>query len=140
MVFREMFAALGYISKTYSLAMGVLVSSYLFRHVWLHRALFNLNRSAIADSNSQLRKIESHFIGLRRAQHIALGLGRALFAAQLSLLLYQFSPIMRATDAEPWYSVPTFLILSQMCFLPVLILLSLEWLLSAHLRHATLLH
>jgi hypothetical protein len=140
MVFRDMFVALGYISRIYFVVMGALVFSYLLRHFWLHRALFRLGQSASVDSNSQLSKIESHFIGLRQAQHIALGLGRALFAAQLSMLLYEFSPVMRATDGQPWYSVPAFLILCQTCFLPALILLFLEWLLSVHVRHVTLPH
>jgi len=138
MVFREIFLELGYISKIYFLVMGFLVLGYLLRHFWLHRALFHVSRTVLANSNFPHDKIESHFIGLRQAQHIALGFGRALFAAQLSMLLYEFSPIMRATDGQPWYSVPTFLILSQMCFLPVLVLLVLEWLLSVHLRHVTL--
>ena len=138
MVFREIFLELGYISKIYFLAMGLLVLGYLLRHFWLHRALFRASRSILANSNFRHNEIESHFVGLRQAQHIALGLGRALFAAQLSVLLYEFSPVMRATDGQPWYSVPTFLILSQTCFLPVLILLFLEWLLSVYVRHVTL--
>ena len=140
MVFREIFLELGYISEIYFLAMGFLVLGYSLRHFWLHRALSRASRSALTNASFRLDKIESHFVGLRQAQHIALGLGRALFAAQLSMLLYQFTPLMRATDGQPWYSVPTFLILSQMCFLPVLILLFLEWLLSIHFRYVTLPH
>ncbi len=66
MVFREIFLELGYISQIYFLVMGFLVLGYLLRHFWLHRALFRVSRSVLANSNFPHDKIESHFIGLRK--------------------------------------------------------------------------
>jgi hypothetical protein len=131
---------LGLFSKIYILSMCILFLTYFFRSLSLHSSL-RLSRVSSGEARQRtLNKIEAHLAGLRQAEHIALGLGRALFAAQLSNLLLVFSPIMRGTDIQPWLDVPNFVIICQLCFLPTLLLLSLDWLLACHLRRITLLH
>lgn len=137
MELREIFSMLGLFSKFYFLGMALLVSGYLIRHICLHAKLSGLGRRKAPISTSTIDLIRDHCTGLREAEHIALGLARALFAAQLSQLLFLFTPMMRATDIEPWLSVPHFLIICQLCFLPVLLLLMLDWFLSIHLRSVT---
>ncbi len=127
------FLALGLFSRAYLVASAMLVLLYFLRHLGLHRMMWCAKKQGQEQLARVLELVQDHCQGLRQAEHIALGLGRALFA-QLSLLLFLFTPMLRATDAEPWLSVPHFLVTCQLCFLPVLILLTLDWLLSAHLR------
>jgi len=131
------FLELGYISRFYLIASAILVLLYFFRHLGLHRKMWRAKKQGQQQVTSVFELVQDHCQGLRQAEHIALGLGRALFAAQLSLLLFLFTPMLRATDAEPWVSVPHFLVTCQLCFLPVLLLLTLDWLLCAHLRKLT---
>lgn len=135
---KEIYLELALFSKIYFVVMALFVLGYLLRSAWHHRCIIRLRSLSVSDAQPRLTRIEAHITGLRQAQSIALGLGRALLAAQLSGLLLEFSPILRGADVEPWFGVQTFVILSQICFLPVLILLVLDWLLTAHLRHATL--
>ena len=131
---------LGLFSKIYVVAMALLFFAYLVRHLWFHRILWVARRLSVEAKQRTLNKVEAHLAGLRQAEHIALGLGRALFAAQLSALLLVFSPLFRSTDIQPWFDVPNFVIICQLCFLPVLLLLTLDWLLGCHLRRLTLPH
>jgi hypothetical protein len=131
---------LNYFSRGYLIAGAILLLFYLIRNFSFHRRLWQAAK-ADAPYFAQLCEIaQLHCAGLRQAEHVALALGRAMFASQLSGLLLYFTPVLRATDSQPWLSVPEFLITCQLCFLPVLILLFLDWSLSAHLRRITLPH
>lgn len=134
---RPMFMELGLFAKLYLLGSLILVCTYLARHIWLHRLLWSLRLATPNGRSQAVAMLESHILGLRQAEHIALALGRALFAAELSSLLFLYTPVMRALDAQPWFAVPHFLIVCQLCFLPVLLLVTLDWLLSWHLRRFT---
>ncbi|HTP69229.1 MAG TPA: hypothetical protein VMJ35_10035 [Dongiaceae bacterium] len=125
---------LGLFSKLYVVAMVLLLLFYVARHSVLHAKLARLREPGSSSFSPTIELIRDHTAGLREAEHIALGSGRALFAAQLSQLLVLFTPLMRSTDAQPWFDVPNFIIICQLCFLPVLLLLVLDWALSGHLR------
>ena len=135
---RAIFLTLGYISRLYILGMAFLVAFYVFRHASIHRQIWRVSKEKVENIFRTIDQMQSHCSGLRQAEHVALGLGRALFAAQLSQLLLMFLPMFRATYINPWFSVPQYVIICQLCFLPALILLFMDWLLSAHLRKITL--
>jgi hypothetical protein len=131
---------LNYFSRAYFFAATILVLFYLIRNFSFHTRFWRAARQNNMISTQLYEHAQIHCASLRQAEHVALGLGRAMFASQLSGLLLYFTPMLRATDSRPWLSVPEFLITCQLCFLPVLILLFLDWSLSAHLRRFTLPH
>jgi hypothetical protein len=137
---RSLFSSLGLFSKVYSASMLLLVCGYLIRQCCLHRRLWTVANSSPQTLDTIIEEVHGYSQGLRQAQHIALGLGRALFAAQLSGLLFFFTPLMRSTDADPWFALPEFVIICQLCFLPVLILLAFDWALAIHTRHLSRRH
>ena len=127
-------------SKIYLLGMWICGLCYFVRNVVLHRRLSRARDLKDSEFEGTVAVIRDHCAGLREAEHLTLGLGRALFAAQLSQLLFFFTPMIRATDAEPVYSIPYYLIVCQLCFLPMLLLLILDWGLSTHLRSVVRMH
>jgi hypothetical protein len=130
----------GIFSRAYLFASTCLVIFYIFSNIGFHRKLWEVSKQSASHSEQILDQVHDHSAGLRQAEHVALGIGRALFASQLSILLLGFSPRFRATDSEPWLSVPEFLLVCQTAFLPVLTLLILDWLLCTHLRAVTRSH
>jgi hypothetical protein len=129
----SIFSAICIFSKVYLAASILLVTLYLVRSTALHVELSRLDLRA-GTFSSTIDAVRDHCLSLREAQHISLALGRGLFAAELSQLLVLFTPLLRSTDAQPWFSIPQFLIVCQLCFMPVILLLIMDWALSIHLR------
>jgi hypothetical protein len=129
---RSFLTALDYFSRTYLLGLFLVLVLGVFQAVHFH---WKLSRAAHTDLLiGKMQNIEYSFA---KALRLAFALGLALFANQLMQIIHLFSPPVRSADYDLSWSMPELFLLCQMCFFPLIVLLLLEWTLTARIRRVT---